>query len=255
MHALRDIQAAFRRQLMSGDSHVREHIVSPPGWGGDERLAVYASAYRARLAEALATDYPALKMLVGEEAFTDLCHTYSKAYPSTYYSLRWFGQHLAEFLRTASAEHLTELAGFEWTLAEAFDAADALVVSVDEAGNIPAEAWPTLRIRLHPSVRWLTLSWNVLDLWRAAVDGGPVPEPQRSPEPTDCLIWRDGLRTRYRSLASDEKRALASVASGASVATICEQLASMGNPDEVALQMASFMKIWLTSGLVSELKR
>ena len=121
------------------------------------------------------------------------------------------------------------------------------------AGGMPAEAWPSLRIGLHPSVRWLKPTWNVLDLWRAAMEGSPMPGPQPSPEPTACLIWREGLRTRYRSLESDEERALASAASGVPFAALCEQMTSVGNPEEVAMRMASFMKTWLTSGLVCEL--
>ena len=96
MPGLRELQEAFRQHLMSGDPAVAAYIAGTKGRSSGERLAVYANAYRARLAEALATDYEALRAVMGEEGFLELCHDYVDAHPSTSCSLRWLGQHLPD---------------------------------------------------------------------------------------------------------------------------------------------------------------
>jgi hypothetical protein len=256
MASLRELQVAFRRHLMWGDPAVAAYISATSRPSSGERLAVYASAYRTRLAEALATDYEALKAVMGEEGFLDLCRDYVDAHPPTSYSLRWLGQHLPAFLQETHAReaYLAELAGFEWTLAAAFDAANAPTAGVEEAGRVPTEAWPSLRLRLHPSVYRLRLVWNTLQLWQAVKGGGPIPAPEHLPAALPCLIWREGLTTRYRSLEVDEEAAIACAASGGTFSEICEGLASFGGAeDATALRAASLLKGWLSSGLVTEL--
>ncbi|MCG6862296.1 MAG: DNA-binding domain-containing protein [Chromatiaceae bacterium] len=257
MPGLTELQAAFKRHLVIGDTSVAALVVGTDRVDGDQRLAVYARAYRARLIEALATDYAALKVLLGEEGFSNLCHGYIDIHPSTHYSLRWFGQHLPAYVRRIRDRdpHLAELAELEWTLAGAFDAADAPVIQISEVDKIPAEAWPSLRMRFHPSLNRLTFTWNVLDLWRTAKEEKPIPAPEQLPEPGDCLIWRDGLSTRYRSVEPDESAALDAAASGTAFAEICEGLIPWERAEQpVALRAASLLKTWLASGLVSELE-
>ena len=254
MPELKEIQADFQRHVLSDHAAITGHIVSTENLAGDRRLAVYCNAYRARLIEALATDYEVLSACVGDADFDTLCRTYIDAYPSVYYSLRWFGQHFPAFLRNRYAENLGELAEFEWALAAAFDAADAPVAGEEVIRSVATEAWPGMRIRLHPSVDWLPLRWNTLELWHAVKDGAEVPGPGRCPGPVDCLIWRDGLATRFRTLEPAERTALDAAASGATFATLCERLADSPEAgNDVAMLAASLMRTWLATGLVSEL--
>ena len=59
------------------------------------RLRIYADAYRLRLTDALAHNYPCLQQLLGAEAFAALAQRYLDEHPSTSVSVRWFGHQLA----------------------------------------------------------------------------------------------------------------------------------------------------------------
>lgn len=261
MQSLKDLQSSFKRHLFSGDGDIVTHIVSMDNANNAQRMNTYTNAYYGRLVETLAGDYPAVQAMLGDEAFTALCHDYIQAHPSTHYSLRWFGQHLPAFLAGAAGSRelpfLAELASLEWTFINAFDAADAVVLDENAVTTIAPEAWPDIRIGFHASVHLLDYHWNILDLWRAVSDDEDIPPLQALPETSSCLIWRQALSTRYRILESDEAAALRAAMQGADFAELCEivtrALPEAGDDDgqlKVALRSAGLLKTWLAEGMV-----
>jgi len=260
MISLQELQSSFKQYLFEDDKVISNHVTGTNAVTSEKRLAIYANAYHARLVEALETDYPALSTVIDENAFISLCHQYTHAYPSEYYSLRWFGQHFSVFMRKhkdfVDAEYLVELADFEWAFIMAFDAADASLVTEDDIARIPQEAWLALKMVVHPSVQLIRHNWNVLAMWRAARDEQPVPEPQRLEEPAQYVIWRDqsSTTTQYRYLEADEAVALDMASKGASFVGICEALTScVEDQNEIPLRVASLLKGWLAAGLISEI--
>lgn len=257
MLGLKELQGAFKRHLLEADPAIAEHIVGSGALGEEARLGIYAYAYRARLEEALATDFGGLQGLLGEDAFHELCQAYIDARPSTHFSLRWFGAGLAELLAQAPAyadrPHLAEMAAFEWALTEVFDAANADCADASAAQAVPPQAWPTLRVALHPAVKLLRLEWNTPSLWRAARDATEEAPPLRQ-EPGGWLLWRQGLTTRYRSLDEDEAAALELVAGRGDFAELCECLEAWMPPDQVPMRAASLLKTWLADSMVHRLE-
>ena len=55
---------------------------------------------------------------------------------------------------------LSEVARFEWTLAEVFDAADAAPLERTPLRPSIRTTWAELNFRFHPSLRRLPLAWN-----------------------------------------------------------------------------------------------
>jgi len=250
--SLEKLQADFMRHLLNGDEAIFSHV------GNIQRMAIYHHAYRARLVEALASDYEQLQKLLGEAAFAELCRAYIDQHPSQHYSLRWFGQHLPTFSGYAEerGDHdwPAEMAQLEWTFTESFDAQDAEPATEADAARVAPASWPVLSLAFHPSVRILTLWWNTLARWRAAKEGEACPEPRRLPEPTDCLLWRHNLTTQYRSLEADEAAALSTALSGGNFSEICGALADvLHDQEQVPLRAAGFLKTWLNDGLITQL--
>jgi len=258
MLSLKDLQQAFKRHLYDTDPAIAEHIVGTAALDANDRLAVYAHAYDARLTEALATDYTALQALLGEDEFARLSHAYARAHPSTHYSLRYFGQHLPTFLQRnddyAARPELAELARFEWAFVDAFDAADTAIVDEATAAAVPMEAWPSLRMTFHPSLRTVPLNCNTLELWKAGHDGTDMPTARMMETLQVCLVWRHELMTQYRVLDADEAEALEAARGGADFAGLCELLLEWQDDDtQVAMRAVSLLKGWLAAGLVTTL--
>ena len=108
-------------------------------------LSVYTHAYVARLIEVLATDYPTVRVAMGDWQFEHLAVDYVRAHPSHSFSLRDFGRHLPGFVSDLIQHHddyqdshwLYELGLFEWTLGQAFDAADDSLLTEQDMAAIP----------------------------------------------------------------------------------------------------------------------
>jgi hypothetical protein len=255
MSHLVELQRDFQRRLLDADKDAPSWISRGGRATPATQLSVYTNAYRARLKEVLQHDFPVLAAALGGERFDTLADAYIETHPSHAFTLRDFGRDLATFLRE-HAEYgdtpiLHELAAFEWTLGEAFDAADDRALTEQDVTSVPAEAWPVLQFVFHASVRRLDLATNTPSLWKAVNTETTPPEAHTEPEPRPWLIWRQELTTRYRSLTEEEALALDAAKNGATFSDICEALSSVIPEEQVPLRAASLLKGWIADGLIS----
>src|SRR6185437_196367 len=130
MSRLPQIQGDFQTYLLTGDSAAIEtQVLGTERVPVATRLSIYGDGYCSRLIEALEANFPVLSELLGEEDFANLGAAYVRAHDSPFFSIRYYGDALAEFLATdpgyCGAPVLAELARWEWMMTEVFDAADA----------------------------------------------------------------------------------------------------------------------------------
>lgn len=255
---LAELQRHFQAYLLNPS------MAPPAVFRGDDRASevqraeVYAEAYRLRLIEALAADYPALLALLGEAEFAALGRMYAKAYPSRYTSIRWFGRDLGRFLQEDSAyrerPELAELATFEWALSEAFDAAATLVVSPEKLAALPAARWPDLRIRFHPALRHVEFSFNTPEVWRALNQKISPPSFEALAPPQAWIVWRSDLKLFFRSLNLPEAQAFDALHRSRCFAEVCEGLCARLPAEHVAATAAGFLARWLADGWIAAIE-
>lgn len=250
---LRALQDGVQAYLLGGGdpSAIRAAVVDDAPVGADQRLRIYHDAYRLRLIEALSVAYPNLHGLLGDGHFERIAQGYLEAHPSRYRNLRWYGEALAEQLLDTLPEHpiASELARFEWTLALAFDSAEAPLVSRADLAAIPPEDWGGWHLKAHPSVHLLDLELNTVAVWKALEADQPPPPVERSP--ATWLIWRHGLDPHFRSLDPAERDALAQVTRGACFSDICEALGRTMTENAAVGQAAGYLAGWLDAGLLT----
>ncbi len=225
MMSLQNLQGQMQAALL-GDQPPPAGLLSDRC---EAQFAVYRHAYRARLCAALRDNYEVLPLVMGDDAFDALAHAYIAAQPSAHYSLRWFGHLLPAFMeaRDDLVDHpaMRDLACMEWALRGAFDAAEAPLLTLAELAAVPPTIWPQLRFELHPSVHMLQLEWAVGPVWRALkLEQEEVPPPDALTHA--MLVWREGLRTRWKSLDDMQALFVRSLQSGESFGQLCEHLAT-----------------------------
>jgi hypothetical protein len=254
MSRLPQIQGDFQSYLLRGEATIEAHVVGTERVPIATRLSIYGDGYQARLGEALQANFPVLSELLGETDFATLATAYVRSHDSPFFSIRYYGNLLADFLATdpeyAGAAVLAEIARWEWAMTEVFDAADADSVGVSDLANVAPEEWAELRFGLHPSVRRLALSWNAPQIWNAVSDGAEPPEVVFSPEPVQWLLWRRELRTYFRSLHPGEAAAIEAVREGQSFGELCALLCAESGEAAAPVKAAGFLRDWVESGLL-----
>ena len=255
-YSLHDIQQRFQDHVLDGGGAMPKLIACKSSADTQTRLDIYVNAYRLRLLEALKTDYPALQALAGDELFERIGHDYIDACPSTHYSIRYFGQHLAAFIADTPGYRespvLAEMAELEWRLTLAFDAADDPVLDEESLAAMPTSAWPTLRLRFQESLQRCEFHWNVSDVWRAIDQNDAPAAPAELKQPISCVIWRQALQVYLRKMEPAEAFALDCLRDGNDFATACSGLCDYFEPEEVGLKAAGFLKRWCRAGIVKK---
>ena len=235
MNALATMLDALQERILHDDNAIFIHV---RGADAVHRLRIYADAYRLRLIEILGNDFPATCDALGEDDFAEFAERYLQAHPSTQPSVRHVGSAFADWIESQAdaPTGLHELARFEWLQAASFDAFDAASLAVDDISTLAPEAWPGLRLRLHPSAR-------LLDTARLAIRDGE-PAVSANDDPAHWLLWRDADGdVHWRQLEADEAHALHAVDAGTTFGELCERLS--------ALRAASLLKRWLADGLLA----
>lgn len=100
-----------------------------------EGLHIYYSAYRERLGESLAKEFPILAELLGKELFNEFAHGYLDTYKPRSYTLAHLGHAFVDYLKETRpkregveginpdwTDFMIDLASFEWAFFEVFDA-------------------------------------------------------------------------------------------------------------------------------------
>jgi len=255
MLGLLDWQQQLQHAILAGDASAQLlHSVRRQGVIAQQRIGVYQDAYHLRLAEALASNYPAIAQYLGEADFSALSRAFATAHPSCQASIRWFGDSLGVFLHSqspwSSNPVLHELARFEWALRHTVDAADRPALTVDALRAVPAESWPQLLLALQPAATVLLLEWNTTGFWSALVEHQTLPALQYCPQ--HWLVYRrQDYMAMWRSTGDEEARLLRLISEGINFGDLCEAMAGHGvAADTIPAQAALLLHQWVDAGLL-----
>lgn len=254
MPDLKQLQILFQSAVMTQGRDFLDQIESGGKISPERRLYIYQHAYRARLRDVLTEDFPVMHAMLGDEGFMALSDRYIDAHPSSHPSLRCFGRYLEEFVAReapyAGQPVLAEMARFEWTFHDVFDARDGPSVTVENIMELRPEIWTTLRFTFHPSVRFAAYRWNVAAVWSSVQNEADQPViPQQMPAPSHILQWRHELKSFYRTTDRDEAAVLRLAMGQKAFPEICQTLANE-HGDQAPARAAELLKTWVVEGLV-----
>jgi hypothetical protein len=269
---LAELQSLFQAAVLTGDAEdgALLDVVAPPREADrPTMMGVYVNAYRLRLAEFLDEDFPALRVLLGDDDFEALVEAYIDENPSRLRNARWYTTRLPEFMQESenwSANALAiGLALFERALTDAYDAADAPALSIETLAEFSPQDWPRLGFTFHPSLRLIEVAAGVLDAYAAATadeqdeeaaradeedEGALEDRPSDASESETIAIWRADLDPAYRQLDPDEHLALFEAMAGQSFGDICQLVAFQNEGQSATERLARFLVTWFSEGLV-----
>jgi hypothetical protein len=256
--SLRLLQQQFMSYLTSGNTAITKHVTQQGNISIDTRLHIYANAYRMRFKETIETDHPVLGIYLGDELYNLMLEGYINTHPSNHRSLRNFCDALPSYLRITEpfCKHLiiSDIARFERTLLNSFDAQDSQRVTIIDLHAHPATQWPHMKFSFHPSMQHFTTHWNSVETWQAIKQDEP-PQSALQQYNSHWLVWRNDERlTEFFSLPKYELAMINSALSGANFAQLCELLLEYFNAEDVSLQAVTVLKKWIELGLLIRIK-
>lgn len=220
--------------------------------GDPRRVGIYRGNLHAHWTRALASAYPVLRQLVGEEFFDALARVYGRAHPALDPDLNRFGAALPDFLAgfVPAADHpyLPDVARLEWGVHEAWFAPDADTPAASFAGLAP-DAFEAARAALHPSLRLHASPWATVALWRAHQDGGPA-FPDELQTTTHALVLRPRFDVVVETVDAAEYAALACLARGGTFGAALDAAFDVDGDFDVAARL----RRWLDRGMVAGVK-
>lgn len=255
---LAQLQNKFQDYVLRLDDGIEQYVCSSGEASAAMRLEVYAEAYRLRLVEVLATQYPILSAWIGEHEFDRLAVGYIDTHPSQNFSVRGFGHLLGDFLSEAppwcERPALAEIARFEWALADVFDAADGETLQHEDLASIPASEWPYLQFSFRPAIRRLDCHWNTVAIWKMVHGGDAPPVEERLGEIQGWLVWREMLEPRFRSMTRVEADVFEAALNGHSFSDLCGILSMDMEAECAAGEIAAMLAVWVRDGLITSIK-
>ena len=252
MPSLLELQRGLAAALEDG-GHTGVAAFRGPEALNVSRLAVYRGNVHVNCAKALASAYPVVRKIVGEDFFDATARKYAREHPSANGDLNRYGERFPDFLErfahTADLPYLPEVARMEWLAHRAHFAADPAPFDVSFLASLAPEAFQTLRAELAPACALLESAWPLGRIWAIHQDdyqGAFEIDLQAGP---DCiLVHRPRWRAVVMSIGPGDFAFLTSASQGRSLAEALETGDMDANFDP-----ATALAQWIQAGVITRL--
>jgi hypothetical protein len=238
-------QTDFRARLLDPGLPPPPGLRNPSGTPALRRFDVYRNNVAVGLKEALATAYPAVRQLVGEDFFNGAADIWFRSHPPTTPLLMYFGAGFADFLAAfppaASLGYLPDVARLEWLIRESYHAADAAPVPREMWAGLPPEALARARFTFAPALRFLSSPWPVFSIWAANRREAAAPLANRG---EDVLVIRAAFDPEPCLLPAGAGPVMAALIAGEALADSLDA----GGPD---LDLTAFLGVLTLPGVVA----
>jgi hypothetical protein len=221
MIGLARTQSDFTKSLLDRAVPLPTDIRGASRRRADRRFAVYRNNVASGLANALATRFPVVKQLVGDEFFRAMAHVYAVAElprsPIMLYYGETFPAFIDDFEPARPVPYLGDIARVEMARGRAYHAADATPLDPAAFAALSSEQLSETRVRLHPSLSIITSSHPIYSIWQMNQD--PVRFTPASPWAKEAvLVARPRLKVRTRHITHGDAAFIRALAAGGTLA-------------------------------------
>ena len=247
------IQQDFRATVLGHDDVAAPHLMSARGPLA-RRIAVHRNTVQASLTDVLASAFPVVKRIVGDEFFVGFARRFIAESPPKVPQLSEYGRDLPAFIATAeplkALPYLPDVARLEWARGESYFAADAEPLAVERLGAIAAEALPEAKLILHPATRLVASPYPIHRIWMVnQPDVAEVPQVDMTVAEA-VLVLRSGFHVVTRKISTGDAALIAAIGAGATLSAAAEAALSADPIFELQVVLASHLTGGTFSGVI-----
>lgn len=246
MPRLAEQQRDFAAALLDPELPVPSGLVGPDGEPSLKRFSVYRNNVVAGLTDTLKDAFPAVHRLVGTDFFRAMARVYVAIEPPRSPIMLDYGAGFPDFIGSfepaASLPYLADVARIERAWTEAYHAPEASPLELAAFAAIDPEQLPAIRLRLHPSVRFVRSRFPALTIWQMNVGDG-VPAPlDLDAGGEDALIARPLADVEVRSLPMGSLEFIQALANGRSILAALEAGLTANPRFDLAANLSDLMQ-------------
>lgn len=259
-HAACEDAEPHEMQLLEAQTHMQQAVTlgsqfdsAPDEWirakhafAPQEQLSVYVNAYRYRLYDVVAEDYPVLQHYLTEKKFSELIWDFVGTVLPDHFNIGRFALKLPAFVQKtlphdAFAHALCQL---ETTVAQMTDPAETEALDESHLQGLTAESIPDLRLYPRQALRMMAFEYQVNAYYQVVMDGAADAVPRK--EAVYLAVFRHEEVVWRMELEAQEFALLSQLFGGA---TIGEALADLDESE--GQNITSYFSKWMRNGLLA----
>lgn len=236
-----------------GDSHPEQWIRAKENFSPAAQLAVYMNAYRYRLHDVTAEDYPVLQKYLGDDAFYALMWAFVNHARSAHFNIARFALQLPNFVTKHLPDDLfaRELAILETTIAQLTDPEETPALTAEHLEGLTPERLMQTVLQPRTALQLLSFTYPVNHYYRAVQDEQNPTSP--APEASWLAVFRHEDVVWRMDLDAQEFFMLNTLFSGETVEAALLALQAKFDLDETVLmeRLSDWFGRWMRNGLLT----
>ena len=247
----RRLQEVILQSAATGDQ-TYQWVREKDHFSPQEQVAIYINAYRYRLFDATAEDYPVLKRYLGEDLFNQMLHDFVNSIESDHFNIARYSRHLPEFLANHSIgdQFSYELAILENALCQLHDPEETIALQPNHLAGMSVDSFMQMRLMPRAALELFVFDFPVNSYYACASEITLLkPEPQKNFLAVfrhEDIVWR-------MELEENEYHLLKKIFSGMSIGQALNTTQSEFNctEEELSKQLSIWFARWMRNGLLS----
>ena len=253
---LGEAQSHMQEAILLGDrfdSDPNAWIRAKEQFAAADQLTVYINAYRYRLYDVTAEDYPVLKQYLGDDAFDQLIKDFVNSTHSTHFNVGRYAAQLSMFLlkHHVSDPFAYELAVLENAISQLHDPAETAPFEPTHLAGMTAESLMETVLAPRAALQHFAFDYPVNAYYIAAKeDKSPTPP---APAKSFLAVFRHEDVVWRMELATNEYHLLNKLFVGTPIGEALNALqAELGLPEEeLSTQLSEWFARWMRNGLLA----
>jgi uncharacterized protein (UPF0276 family) len=247
--SLLQAQTRLQQAIVLGDrmdSRPADWIRAKAEFAPQAQLAVYTEAYRYRLFDVVAEDYPVLAHYLTAPVFDALLWAFIAAVQPDHFNIGRFALKLPSFMQTALPEDgfAHALCQLETLVAQMTDPAETPVLQASQLQGLTPEGLMDLQLVPRAALTLVQFKYGVNAYYQAVMD--EVPPPGAEPVDEYLVVYRHEDVVWRMTLESPEFTLLSALFSGATVGEALSML-----DDEAGPAVMAYFSKWMRNGLLA----